>query len=91
MGEVIQFIPRPNHNRDTDFPAIPFKSSTAEYIMGLDKNLKAQATEIMNVVIVDDHCENAIWGPNGILPPERSMTVQEYGEKLASDLDKEPA
>jgi len=69
MGEVIQFIPRPNHNRDTDFPAIPFKSSTAEYIMGLDKNLKAQATEIMNVVIVDDHCENAIWDKNG-LPKE---------------------
>lgn len=21
---IIQFIPRPNHNRDTDFPAIPF-------------------------------------------------------------------
>ena len=54
MGEVIQFIPRPNHNRDTDFPAIPFKTpATAEYIMGLDKNLKAQATEIMNVVIIN--------------------------------------
>ena len=68
MGEVIQFIPRPNHNRDTDFPAIPFKSSTAEYIMGLDKNLKAQATEIINVVIVGT-CENAIWDKDG-LPKE---------------------
>lgn len=24
MGNVVQFIPRPNHKRDTDFPAIPF-------------------------------------------------------------------
>ena len=66
-ADIIMFVPRPRHNRETDFPAIPFKTpATAEYIMGLDKNLKAQATEIMNVVIVDDHCENAIWDKDGL-------------------------
>lgn len=30
MGQVVQFIPRPNHNRETDFPTIAFRSQTPE-------------------------------------------------------------
>jgi hypothetical protein len=60
MGEVVQFIPKPNPNR----PA------TADFILGLDKKLKEQAVEIMNVALVEGPHENAIWGPNGFLPKE---------------------
>ena len=70
MGEVIQFIPRPNHNRETDFPTYAYKGGTADYILGLDKKLKEKAVEIMNVGLVEGPHENAIWGENGFLPKE---------------------
>lgn len=52
MGEVINFIPRPNHNRETDFPAIPFKTSLPA--------LAEQAKDILTQI--EGTHANAIWG-----------------------------
>jgi hypothetical protein len=46
-AEIIQFIPRPRHNRETDFPTIAFKS-----IPHAPDTLQQQAIEIMNVHII---------------------------------------
>ena len=67
-ADIIQFRPRARHESNSDFPTITARAN-AEFILGLDKNLKAQATEIMNVVIVESPHANAIWDENG-LPKE---------------------
>ena len=69
LGDLIQFRPRAKYASNTDFPTITAKAN-ADFILGLDKNLKAQATEIMNVIIVEGPHDNAIWGENGFIPKE---------------------
>lgn len=47
---IIQFVPRPNHARDTDFPTITFKTT----------GLAEQAKDILTQI--EGTQANAIWG-----------------------------
>lgn len=51
-AQIIQFVPRPNHARDTDFPTITFKTALAE-----------QAKDILTQIDQANMAQaNAIWG-----------------------------